>query len=165
MNRSRGKLASVAENVWWCSPGKIDWESCSLEQPFPAVWLSSVCCVAGFVYICVLSFWAFVLVVDFLLEFRLELLWPLWLLLTSVYDSFKYQGLVSNLNQVHTCANVTVLMLAIFVSGFPLSQYFLCVCHWQQTFSVSSSYLFSGCSLSSPPMYGYSMSGTQVKHL
>ena len=52
-------------------------------------------CLIGFVYIRVLSFWAFVLVVDFLLEFRLELLWPLWLLLTSVYDSFKYQGLVS----------------------------------------------------------------------
>jgi len=67
VNRSRGKLGSVADNVWWCSP--------------------------GFVYIRVLSFWAFVLVIDFLLEFRLELLWPLWLFLTSVYDSFKYQGL------------------------------------------------------------------------
>ncbi|EFX75672.1 hypothetical protein DAPPUDRAFT_322995 [Daphnia pulex] len=40
-----------------------------------------------------MSFWAFVLIIDFLLEFRLELLWPLWLFLTSVYDSFKYQGL------------------------------------------------------------------------
>ena len=48
----------------------------------------------GFVYIRVLSFWAFVLIIDFLLEFRLELLWPLWLFMTSVYDSFKYQGLV-----------------------------------------------------------------------
>ena len=50
---------------------------------------------SGFVYIRVLSFWAFVLIIDFLLEFRLELLWPLWLFLTSVYDSFKYQGLVT----------------------------------------------------------------------
>lgn len=30
---------------------------------------------------------------DFILEFRFEYLWPFWLLLRSVYDSFKYQGL------------------------------------------------------------------------
>ncbi|UYV83135.1 TMEM57 [Cordylochernes scorpioides] len=37
--------------------------------------------------------WALVLVADFVLEFRFEYLWPFWLLLHSVYDSFKYQGL------------------------------------------------------------------------
>nr|KAG5705037.1 hypothetical protein BaRGS_018767 [Batillaria attramentaria] len=30
---------------------------------------------------------------DFILEFRFEYLWPFWLLVRSVYDSFKYQGL------------------------------------------------------------------------
>ena len=39
--------------------------------------------------------WALVLMADFILEFRFEYLWPFWLLLRSVYDSFKYQGLVS----------------------------------------------------------------------
>jgi hypothetical protein len=39
--------------------------------------------------------WALVLMADFVLEFRFEYLWPFWLLLRSVYDSFKYQGLVS----------------------------------------------------------------------
>lgn len=37
-----------------------------------------------------------VILADFMLEFRFEFLWPFWLLLRSVYDSFKYQGLVSN---------------------------------------------------------------------
>lgn len=36
-----------------------------------------------------------VILADFILEFRFEFLWPFWLLLRSVYDSFKYQGLVS----------------------------------------------------------------------
>ena len=30
-----------------------------------------------------------------MLEFRFEFLWPFWLLLRSVHDSFKYKGLVS----------------------------------------------------------------------
>ena len=39
--------------------------------------------------------WALVLLADFVLEFRFEYLWPFWLLMRSVYDSFRYQGLVS----------------------------------------------------------------------
>jgi len=39
--------------------------------------------------------WALVLLSDYLVEFRFEYLWPFWLFLRSVYDSFKYQGLVS----------------------------------------------------------------------
>lgn len=48
-----------------------------------------------FVYMKFLSVWALVLLADFVLEFRFEYLWPFWLLMRSVYDSFKYQGLVS----------------------------------------------------------------------
>ncbi|XP_058459054.1 macoilin [Malaya genurostris] len=44
-------------------------------------------------YIKFLLLWAFVITADFLLEFRFEFLWPFWLLLRSVYDSFKYKGL------------------------------------------------------------------------
>lgn len=36
-----------------------------------------------------------VITADYMLEFRFEFLWPFWLLLRSVYDSFKYQGLVN----------------------------------------------------------------------
>ncbi|KAI0207593.1 Macoilin [Lamellibrachia satsuma] len=46
-----------------------------------------------FLYLKFLLVWALVLMADFILEFRFEYLWPFWLLLRSVYDSFKYQGL------------------------------------------------------------------------
>lgn len=41
-----------------------------------------------------LAAWGLILLADFILEFRFEYLYPLWLLLCSVQDSFKYQGLV-----------------------------------------------------------------------
>lgn len=45
-----------------------------------------------------LFLWMLVLLADYFLEFRFEYLWPFWLFLRSVYDSFKYQGLVSVTN-------------------------------------------------------------------
>lgn len=42
-----------------------------------------------------LLIWAIVITIDFMLDFRFEFLWPFWLLLQSVYDSFKFKGLVS----------------------------------------------------------------------
>ena len=42
-----------------------------------------------------LLLWICVLAADYFLEFRFEYLWPAWLFLRSVYDSYKYQGLVS----------------------------------------------------------------------
>uniref|UniRef100_U3FWP5 Macoilin n=4 Tax=Micrurus TaxID=8634 RepID=U3FWP5_MICFL len=46
-----------------------------------------------FLYLKFLVVWALVLVADFVLEFRFEYLWPFWLFIRSVYDSFRYQGL------------------------------------------------------------------------
>ena len=51
-----------------------------------------------FLYVRFFLVWIMVLTADFLLEFRFEYLWPFWLLLRSAYDSFKYQGLVSELH-------------------------------------------------------------------
>jgi len=48
---------------------------------------------AGLVYVKLLLLWVAVLVADHFLEFRFEYLWPFWLLVRSIYDSFKYQGL------------------------------------------------------------------------
>merc|ERR1711936_1109357 len=45
------------------------------------------------VYVKLLFLWILVLAADYLLEFRFEYLWPFWLLVRSIYDSFKYQGL------------------------------------------------------------------------
>lgn len=49
-----------------------------------------------FLYLKFLVVWALVLLADFVLEFRFEYLWPFWLFIRSVYDSFRYQGLVSS---------------------------------------------------------------------
>ncbi|MEQ2271913.1 Macoilin-2, partial [Xenotaenia resolanae] len=46
-----------------------------------------------FLYLKFLVVWALVLLADFVLEFRFEYLWPFWLFMRSVYDSFRYQGL------------------------------------------------------------------------
>ncbi|KAJ8959099.1 hypothetical protein NQ318_022356 [Aromia moschata] len=48
-------------------------------------------------YLKFLILWILVILADFILEFRFEFLWPFYLLLRSVYDSFKYQGLAFSL--------------------------------------------------------------------
>ena len=48
-------------------------------------------------YVKLVLLWLAVLFCDHFLEFRFEYLWPFWLFLRSVYDSFKYQGLVRRL--------------------------------------------------------------------
>jgi hypothetical protein len=35
------------------------------------------------------------MIADYVLEFRFEFLWPFWLVIRSLHDSFKYQGIVS----------------------------------------------------------------------
>lgn len=48
-----------------------------------------------FVYLKFLLIWILIMVADFVLEFRFEFLWPVWLFARSLYDSFKYHGVVS----------------------------------------------------------------------
>lgn len=56
--------------------------------------------------------WVLVILADFILEFRFEFLWPFYLLLRSVYDSFKYQGLAFSVFFV--CIALTSDMLCFF---------------------------------------------------
>ncbi|KAG5888951.1 hypothetical protein JTB14_012210 [Gonioctena quinquepunctata] len=56
--------------------------------------------------------WVLVILADFILEFRFEFLWPFYLLLRSVYDSFKYQGLAFSIFFV--CIALTSDMLCFF---------------------------------------------------
>lgn len=109
-----------------------------------------------------------VILADFILEFRFEFLWPFWLLLRSVYDSFKYQGLVSvvtqlpiscNLTLSHTCQNLTIPFLSL---SFRPSLYFLFVLHLRQTWFASFLSLCIGCFLLPALMFGCNTSGTQV---
>ncbi|XP_053679933.1 macoilin-2 [Anopheles nili] len=63
-------------------------------------------------YIKFLLLWAFVIIADFLLEFRFEFLWPFWLLLRSIYDSFKYKGLAFSV--LFVCIAVTSDLVCLF---------------------------------------------------
>lgn len=50
---------------------------------------------APMIYVKLLAAWAALMGMDYIFGFRLEYLWPTWLLVRSIYDSFRYQGLVS----------------------------------------------------------------------
>lgn len=63
-------------------------------------------------YVKFLLLWAFVITADFLLEFRFEFLWPFWLLLRSVYDSFKYKGLAFSV--LFVCIAITSDLVCLF---------------------------------------------------
>lgn len=63
-------------------------------------------------YLKFLLLWAVVIFADFILEFRFEFLWPFWLLLRSVYDSFKYQGLAFSVFFI--CIALTSDMICFF---------------------------------------------------
>ncbi|CAF1129201.1 unnamed protein product [Adineta ricciae] len=49
---------------------------------------------SAFMYLKFVCIWGIIMAADFLLEFRFEFLWPFWLVLRSICDSFKYQGLL-----------------------------------------------------------------------
>lgn len=72
--------------------------------------------------------WVLVILADFILEFRFEFLWPFYLLLRSVYDSFKYQGLAFSVFFV--CIALTSDMLC----------YFFIPVHW--LFFAASTYVW-----------------------
>ncbi|XP_039280202.1 macoilin-1 [Nilaparvata lugens] len=69
-------------------------------------------CFSALLYLKFFLLWAVVLLADFILEFRFEFLWPFWLLLRSVYDSFKYQGLAFSVFFV--CIALTSDMICFF---------------------------------------------------
>ncbi|CAF0818887.1 unnamed protein product [Rotaria sordida] len=49
---------------------------------------------SALMYLKFICIWGIIMAADFLLEFRFEFLWPFWLVLRSICDSFKYQGLL-----------------------------------------------------------------------
>ncbi|XP_037041722.1 macoilin-2 isoform X2 [Bradysia coprophila] len=63
-------------------------------------------------YIKFLVLWAIVITCDYMLEFRFEFLWPFWLLLRSVHDSFKYKGLAFSV--MFVCIAITSDLVCLF---------------------------------------------------
>ncbi|KAM8883411.1 macoilin-1 [Synchiropus picturatus] len=68
-------------------------DNSKLRRPSKRNRLSEGVYSSTFLYLKFLAVWMMVLLADFLLEFRFEYLWPFWLFIWSVYDSFRYQGL------------------------------------------------------------------------
>ncbi|XP_077446625.1 macoilin-1 [Stigmatopora argus] len=64
-----------------------------------------------FLYLKFLFVWVLVLLADFVLEFRFEYLWPFWLFLRSVYDSYRYQGLAFSLFFVFVALTSDIICL------------------------------------------------------
>lgn len=64
-----------------------------------------------FLYLKFLFIWLLIMIADFLLEFRFEFLWPFWLVIRSLHDSFKYQGIVS----IHDCFSFCFDCLIILI--------------------------------------------------
>ncbi|XP_076024175.1 macoilin-1 [Genypterus blacodes] len=82
---------------------------------------------SAYTFLKFMMMWTLVLLADFLLEFRLEYLWPCWLFFGSVYTTFHCHGLV--ICVVFICAAFTLdIFCLIFV---PL--------HW--LFFVASTYV------------------------
>ncbi|XP_026321600.1 macoilin-2 [Hyposmocoma kahamanoa] len=63
-------------------------------------------------YLKFVMLWATVVMADYMLEFRFEFLWPFWMILRSVYDSFKYQGLAFSVFFI--CIALTSDMICFF---------------------------------------------------
>ncbi|KAI5636575.1 macoilin family domain-containing protein [Phthorimaea operculella] len=63
-------------------------------------------------YLKLMLVWATVVLADYMLEFRFEFLWPFWMMIRSVYDSFKYQGLAFSVFFI--CIALTSDMICFF---------------------------------------------------
>lgn len=74
--------------------------------------------------------WTLVLLADFILEFRLEYLWPCWLFFGSVYTTFHCHGLVRTplLSDLKLCAVAHMMTVTHNgCNGFTEMKVFLCL--------------------------------------
>lgn len=82
-----------------------------------------------FVYIKFLLVWILIMIADFVLEFRFEFLWPLWLFMRSLYDSFKYQGIVIvSFCITHYIINYKIIYVYIFFLFKDIFNFFRTYC-------------------------------------
>lgn len=93
-----------------------------------------------------IAIWAMVITADYMLEFRFEFLWPFWLLLRSVYDSFKYQGLVNidilcNNNIIIKLKEIMQKHIILYLSGL------LCIFYLYRAHFRHDLLLFHPCAL------------------
>lgn len=111
--------------------------------------------------------WTLVLLADFILEFRLEYLWPCWLFFGSVYTTFHCHGLVTLCFSLRNSALEAVKStLCFFTNGLflicRLSVSFLSALPSPWTSFVSFLFLYIGSSLSPAHTSYLTTFGTQV---
>ncbi|XP_028317504.1 macoilin-1 isoform X2 [Gouania willdenowi] len=96
-----------------------------------------------FLYLKFLVVWVLVLLADFVLEFRFEYLWPFWLFIRSVYDSFRYQGLVgAQLYAQHSTATARAFSVFFVCVAFTSDIICLLFIPVQWLFFAASTYVW-----------------------
>ncbi|CRK95605.1 CLUMA_CG009064, isoform A [Clunio marinus] len=63
-------------------------------------------------YMKIILIWSSVIFCDYISELRFEYLWPFWLLLRSLYDSYKYKGLAFSF--LFICIAITSDLVCLF---------------------------------------------------
>lgn len=79
-----------------------------------------------FFYLKFLLLWIIVITADFITELRFEYCWPFWLLVRSVYDSYKYKGLVWKEERENPASSYIFNYLICLVSGIFVFIYLYC---------------------------------------
>ncbi|VDN56592.1 unnamed protein product [Dracunculus medinensis] len=69
----------------------------------------------GFAYVKFIIIWLFCIMMDIIIGFRFELLYPIWLIIRYIYDSCKFKGI---LNSFHSPAFVIFFVFATAVADF-----------------------------------------------
>ncbi|XP_019758630.2 macoilin-1 isoform X1 [Dendroctonus ponderosae] len=83
---------------------------------------------SALLYLKFLILWILVILADFILEFRFEFLWPFYLVIRTLYDSYRYQGLL-----------FSAFFVAISLTSDMLCYFFIPV-HW--LFFAASTYVW-----------------------
>ena len=76
-----------------------------------------------------LIMWMVIVALDFACGFRLEYFWPVWLMLQSVADAYKYQGIVSYTIKTHLEIIFLLLQTSSKLSARPCSHCHLVIIH------------------------------------
>ncbi|XP_047992875.1 macoilin-2 [Leguminivora glycinivorella] len=87
-------------------------ESGKLRRPLKRTKITEGMYGNSLLYLKFVMLWATVVLADYMLEFRFEFLWPFWMMLRSVYDSFKYQGIAFSVFFI--CIALTSDMICFF---------------------------------------------------
>lgn len=117
-----------------------------------------LCLFSSFSHVKLCLVWILIMALDFALEFRIEFVWPIWLLLRSCVDSFRYQGLVYIFDSRRD--GWSIVFVLVWIRGSWCCLLGWCFC---PILSVSSCCRARGCCLQPVTTCGCSWFGIQVR--